>query len=76
MVASKNILSRRRIRRALPLIDSPFTTKQMATASGEGINRVGGLLRGMDGIRKEQVPRGHNTRVLWHYEPEESSHGV
>ena len=71
MVNGKNIVSRRRIQRALEVIESPFTTRDMATASKMGIRRVGGLLKCMEDVRREAMDRSSGVRVMWHYEPEE-----
>lgn len=61
----RNIRSRKKIQEALEIIDSPFTSTEMATLSGLGVKRVRCLLHELDDIEKIPVNRSYGYRVLY-----------
>ena len=65
---SKNIRSRKAIRKALPIMPQPFMTTDMAQTCGYPVRKVAGLLPSMEGVRKESLPHGE-YRCVWWYEP-------
>ena len=59
------IRRRKKIRKALATIHTPFTSSDMAQLTGINTQRVQGLLRGMDGVEKYSVDRSSGVRAKY-----------
>jgi len=61
----KGIRARRKIRDALEVIDSPFTSQDMSILTGEETRRVAGILKDFDNVEKIPVDRNCGHRIMY-----------
>ena len=62
---NQNIISRKRIKEALPTMPDTFTSRDLATAAKLNPRKVAGLLKSMKGIEKIPVERTEYVRCMW-----------